>query len=252
MTDHMVVPDVQAKAGVDLSHMTAAGKLALKRRPDVIVFLGDVFDFPSLSTHNDRGSIYYHNKSYVEDLQVGISAMERFLAPIEKHNARQKKNKKGGYNPRLVFTLGNHEFRRNRLEEQQPILQGVLPTPEQYLWDKGFEVYPYKQAVCIDGIHYCHLCPQTKSAGAVERAHLIQQKRHASWTVGHSQVLDYYVSPHEPRLQTIIAGSFYTHDEDYKTGSNDHWRGLVYKKHVVAGTYDPEFISIEGLMEDYG
>jgi hypothetical protein len=105
--------------------------------------------------------------------------------------------------------------------------------------------------VKIDGINYCHLCPQTKSAGAVERAHLILNKRHESWTVGHSQVLDYFVSPHAPRQQCLIAGSFYQHDEDYKIGSNDHWRGLVYKHNVKDGSYDPEFISIERLLNEY-
>jgi hypothetical protein len=64
-------------------------------------------------------------------------------------------------------------------------------------------------------------------------------------------MLDYFVSPHEPRLQCIIAGAFYTHDEGYKVGSNDHFRGLVYKTNVKGGTYDPEFISIDGLLERY-
>jgi hypothetical protein len=64
-------------------------------------------------------------------------------------------------------------------------------------------------------------------------------------------MLDYFVSPHEPRYQCLIAGAFYTHDEGYKVGSNDHWRGLGYKTNVVDGTYDAEFISIDGLLERY-
>lgn len=251
MTTHLFIPDTQVKDGIDISHIKAAGKLIMAKRPDVIVVIGDWWDFPSLSTHQDRGSIYYHNKAYTTDLQAGIEAMEALLAPMESYNKKQKKNKKQLYKPRLVFCCGNHEYRRNRLEEQQPVLKGVLPTAEDYLWDKGFEVFPYKQKVVIDGVSYCHLCPQTKSSGAVERAHLIMQKRNSSWSVGHSQCLDYYVSPHLPRLQCLIAGSFYTHDEEYKEGSNDHWRGLVYKHNVVDGTYDPEFYSIERLTQEH-
>lgn len=252
MTSHLYIPDTQVRPDLDLSHIKAAGKLALKRKPDVIVIIGDWWDFESLGTHNDRGNIHYHNKSYVEDLNAGIDAMQLFLRPIENYNARQKKNKKAQYKPRLVFTCGNHEYRRNRMEDDTPKIKGALPTPEDYLWDKGFEVYPFKQAVTIDGIKYCHFCPQTSSAGAVSRAHLIAQKRASSWTVGHSQILDYYVSPHTPRIQCLIAGAFYTHDEGYKDGSNDHWRGLVYKHNVEGGAYDPEMISIDRLMKEWG
>lgn len=251
MTDHLFIPDTQVRPGVPINHIAAAGRLALARKPDVIVFIGDHWDFLSLNTHNDRGNITYHNQSYVQDLQAGIDAMEAFLQPIEEYNAKMRAQRHAQYKPRLVFTMGNHEYRRNRLEADNPKLAGALPSPEQYLWDKGFEVYPFKQAVVIDGVHYCHLCPQTKSAGAVERAHLMLAKRHASWSVGHSQMLDYFVSPHEPRMQGLIAGSFYQHDEEYKVGSNDHWRGLVYKHNVNKGVYDPEFISIERLIKEW-
>lgn len=250
MTDHLIIPDTQVRHGESIKHIKAAGKLALQRKPEVIVFLGDHWDFYSLNTHKDRGHIDYHNQSYIQDLQAGIDAMEAFLRPIEKFNAKQRKHKKAQYKPRLVFTSGNHEFRRNRMEDDNPKIKGALPTPEDYLWDKGFEVYPFKQAVVVDGVHYCHFCPQPKSPGAVERPHLIAQKRAASWTVGHTQGLEYYHSYHMPRIQCLVSGSFYTHDEGYKVGSNDHFRGLFYKRNVKDGAYDLEIISIERLLEE--
>lgn len=251
MSEHLVIPDTQVKSGVPTDHLVAAGRLAVDRKPEVIIFLGDHWDFPSLGTHNDRGSVVYHNKSYIDDLQAGIQGMEGFLHPIEQYNKRRRKNKKRQYSPRMVFTLGNHEYRRNRMEDNNPKIRGALPTPEDYLHDKGFEVYPFKQAIKIGGVNYSHLCPQTKSAGAVERAHLIVNKRHESWTVGHSQGFDYFLSPHEPRCQALITGSFYQHDEDYKAGSNDHFRGLVYKYGVRGGSYDLETVSIDRLLRDY-
>ena len=248
----MFIPDTQVKHGVDISHIKAAGKMLIKRKPDVVVIIGDWWDFESLSTFTPAQKIGYEHRTYTRDLTAGIRAMEAFLAPMEKYNKRQRKNKKKQYKPLMVFTCGNHEYRVDRLLEQNTVLAGVLPRAEDYLADKGFLVVPYKQKTEIDGVTYSHLCPQTKSAGAVERAHLIMARRNSSWTVGHSQALDYFVSPHHPRLQCLIAGAFYTHDEDYKVGSNDHWRGLVYKHNVVSGTYDPEFISIERLMKEYG
>jgi hypothetical protein len=239
------------KPGVNTDHILAAGKLIIGRKPDVVVVGGDFWDMESLSTHTPAQKIGYEHQSYMKDYKSGVDAMELLLGPMKEYNARQRRNKKAPYRPRLVQVTGNHCYRVDRLLEQNTVLAGALPRVEHYLLSQGFEVYPYKIPVKIDGITYCHLCPQTKSAGAVERAHLIMQKRNASWTVGHSQMLDYFVSPHEPRLQCIIAGAFYTHDEGYKVGSNDHWRGLVYKTNVVDGTYDAEFISIDGLLERY-
>ena len=247
--EHLFIPDAQVRDGVDLSHVRAAGKLIVKRQPDVIVVIGDWWDFPSLSTHTPAQRIAYNQVTYMKDLKAGIDAMEMLLGPLEKLQAKQRANKKKVYQPQLVFTCGNHEYRTDRLVEQQPILEGLLPRAEDYLRDKGFFVVPYKQKTVIDGVTYSHLCPQTSSAGAVSRAHLIAQKRASSWSVGHSQILDYYVSPHLPRIQCLISGAFYTHDEGYKEGTNDHWRGLVYKRNVENGSYDPEFISIDNLIK---
>lgn len=251
MTEHLIIPDTQVKAGVPIDHIEAAGRLLVDRQPNVVVVIGDWWDFDSLGSHQDRGNIHYHGKTYKRDYEVGKAAMGIFLQPLRALQAKQRRAKEKLYQPRLVFTSGNHEYRRNRVEANIPKLQDALSKPEDFLELQGFEVYPFKEPVTIDGITYCHFCPQTKSAGAVERAHLIMARRHSSWTVGHSQMLDYFVSPHHPRHQCIIAGAFYQHDEDYKKGSNDHWRGLIYKRSVKDGTYDPEFLSIDGLMELY-
>lgn len=251
MRDHLVLFDAQIRAGVATSHIKSAGKMIVKKKPEVVVVIGDWWDFPSLSTFTPAQKIGYDHRTYISDLESGIKAMELLLAPLEKYNEKQKKNKKALYKPLLVFTCGNHEYRVDRLLEQNTVLDGVLPRCEDYLLDKGFKVIPYKQKAVIDGVTYSHLCPQTSSAGAVSRAHLIAQKRNSSWTVGHSQIFDYFVSPHYPRIQCLIIGAFYQHDEGYKEGSNDHWRGLVYKNGVHEGTYSPDFYSIERLLKEY-
>lgn len=249
---HLFIPDAQVRDGVDISHIVAAGKLLVDRRPDVVVVIGDWWDFPSLSTHTPAQRIAYEQKTYMKDYQAGMKAMEAFLKPLEKLQAHQKANKKKVYRPKLVFTMGNHEYRVDRLIEQQPVLEGLLPRVEDYLRDKGFFVLPFKQKTIVDGVNYCHFCPQTSGPGAVSRAHLIANRRASSWSVGHSQIFDYYVSHHEPRIQCLITGAFYLHDEGYKTGTNDHWRGLVFKHNVHDGTYDPEFISMERLFKEWG
>src|SRR5437868_3592556 len=50
----MVLPDVQAKPGVDFSFLSRIGQYALDKRPEVIVCIGDFADMPSLSSY-DKG-----------------------------------------------------------------------------------------------------------------------------------------------------------------------------------------------------
>ncbi len=96
---HLFVPDTQIKLGVPLEHLTAAGNYAAEKKPDVIVLAGDWWDFPSLSSY-DRGKMAFEGRRYRLDVEAGKAGMEKFLAPI-----RKAKN----YNPRIVFTTGNHE-----------------------------------------------------------------------------------------------------------------------------------------------
>ena len=52
---------------------------------------------------------------------------------------------------------------------------------------------------------------------------------------------------------SIIAGSFYLHDEDYMDAlSNTHWRGLVVLNEVKDGAFDEMFLSMNYLEKKYG
>ena len=42
---HAIIPDVQARAGVDLSHLAWVGNYIAEKRPDVIVQIGDFASF---------------------------------------------------------------------------------------------------------------------------------------------------------------------------------------------------------------
>ena len=55
LTTHLVIPDVQVKPGHDYSFLKAIGNYIVKKRPDVIINIGDFADMPSLSSY-DNGS----------------------------------------------------------------------------------------------------------------------------------------------------------------------------------------------------
>lgn len=244
-----VIPDTQIRVGVPTDHLIAAGKYIAEHQFDIIVVLGDWFDNVATSRHHTRKT--REGVRILDDLQSGIRAMDVFTSQWRGIP---------GYNPRMVFCVGNHEERLAKYVHENPELEGIL-GPELFNLDVyGFEVYPFLQPVIIEDIAFCHYFPQNPS-GAI-----MQQKRGApsaraqvqrvgmSCVAGHKQGLDYHVQQSlSGRRHGLIAGSFYMHHETYKTPmGNDHWRGMVVLNRVRNGDFDVCPVSIDYLMENYG
>lgn len=251
------IPDTQVKEGVPTDHLEALGNYILDKKPEVVVHIGDHFDMPSLGQHNSKGHIVYENARMRSDLEAGWAGMDRLLAPLISQNNTAKRNKKRGYSPRMVFCYGNHENRRDRLMEQEPFLQGALPDYDLYK-RYGWEEYEFLEPVKIQGVNFCHYAQGGLMGRPISRAHLIATKKHESWVVGHQQTLDIYISPHVKtdgsRVQCVIAGSFYEHDEDYmghKLQANTHWRGALMLTEVKDGSFDLVTLSLNYLKEKW-
>jgi len=105
---HLVVPDMHSHPDHNNDRADWLGKLILDIKPDVVVNLGDQWDFSSLSSY-DKGKASFHGKSYKKDLDAGLDFSERMWEPI-----RRAKKKK----PYAVFLEGNHEERQSRVLEQ--------------------------------------------------------------------------------------------------------------------------------------
>jgi hypothetical protein len=254
MTSHFCIPDTQCRPGENWDHLTAAGNYIVDKKPEVIFQLGDHRDMPSISTHNTKGHIIYEGARLSTDIETGYEAMNALLAPLIAYNKKQKKNKKAPYRPRMIFCRGNHENRLDRLLAQEPYLIGTLENlnVEQY----GFEDYPFLVPVTVDGITYCHYAQGGAMGRPISRAHLISQKKHGSWVVGHQQTLDIYFSAHlnaeGKRVQAIICGAFYPHEEDYmKYQGNQHYRGCLMLHEVDEGQFDIMTLSIDYLLKEW-
>lgn len=253
--EHIFIPDTQVKPGVSTTHLTALANYIVHRKPDVIVHIGDHWDMPSLSSYEERGSKYFHDKSYGADIEAGNAAMYEFKSIIDKEIERIANNKKKAWRPRFVFTKGNHENRIDRALHDDPRLDGAI-SPD-HLDLRGWEVYPYLKPVEIDGILYCHLFqnPQSLVRGALSgtmtnRLNKIKQ----SFSQGHQQVLDWgqqYTSSGR-RIIGLVAGAFYQHEEEYMgpQGTN-YWRGVIYKHEVQNGEYDVMPVSLNYLLREW-
>src|SRR5688572_3057163 len=118
----LVLPDVQAKPGINFSYLSRIGQYAVDKKPEVIVCIGDFADMPSLSSY-DKGKKSFEGRRYKRDIEAAQFAMQAFLKPLQEYNAKHPSRP---YLPRLVLTLGNHEERIERAVNDDPKLDGML------------------------------------------------------------------------------------------------------------------------------
>lgn len=244
-SEHLVISDVQAKPGVDLSHLSDIGKYIRDRRPSVVVIIGDFADMKSLSLY-DVGKRKAEGQRYSEDIKAARTAMRLLMEPW--HNIK-------GYKPRQILTLGNHENRITRAANDDPKLHGTISVDDLEYEKWGWEVFPFLQQVVVDGIMYIHYLPTGKMANACGSAAALLTKGKMSVTVGHAQPTDiaFATRADGQRLIGLMAGCTYTHDEDYIPPlMNQVPRQIIYKHEVDGkGSYDPMFVSLAYLKARY-
>ncbi len=250
---HFFIPDAQIRPGVPLSHLEAAGNYIVAKQPDVIVCIGDFADMHSLSSY-DKGKRAAEGARVQEDLEAAREGMDTLLSPIRKYNATRSAWRKKQYRPRMILTLGNHEYRIERHVESNPELEGFLSMSSLPYDD--WEVMPFLRIVDVDGVKYSHYFVNPHSLTKSVVGGMIETKlKNLGWSfsMGHQQTLQYGVQclSDGSARQGLVAGAFYQHDEPYmgEQGNASHWRGCVMKNEVGEGRYDPCFLSIDYLLD---
>tara|TARA_B110000977_G_scaffold182449_1_gene244113 strand:- start:1924 stop:2685 length:762 start_codon:yes stop_codon:yes gene_type:complete len=251
---HMVIPDTQVKPGCPIDHLKWAGQYAVDKKPDVIVHIGDHWDMPSLS-HYDKGTKSFEGRRYTQDIAAGIAGMEEFLAPIRAEQRRLKVNKHKQWNPRLVFTLGNHENRITRAIESDPKLDGLIGFSDLRLEEMGWEVVPFLAPIKIDGVVYAHYFTSGIMGRPVSSSRALLTKQFQSCVMGHVQdrELSFAKRADGTRVTGLFAGIFYQHEEGYLNAqTNLSWRGIWMLHEVDDGAFDEMPVSLNYLRKRYG
>lgn len=249
----LVIPDTQVRHGDDITHIQAAGKYIMETKPDVIVVIGDWWDMPALSRFSTKMEL--EGQRIAKDLRAGTRALKEFLKPLRTYQRKTKK--KDYYNPRLVFTVGNHDpqVRIPRLYEEFPTLEGLFTIPDPA--ELGFEVYDFLDVVTIEGIRFSHFFQNSHAAkrGPVGgMADTMLKNAGWSFVCGHTQGLKmakHYLGDGSTRVG-ICAGSFYPHLENYMgRQGNHHWRGIVELDDVKDGGANISEKSLDWLVREY-
>ncbi len=249
----LIIPDCQVRDGVPLEHLSWAGEAICDYRPDVVVNIGDFADMPSLSSHDVKGSKYFEGLRYHKDITVAKTAMKLLLSPLRNLQKKQVKNKERVYRPRMELLLGNHCNRIDRAINNNPMLDGLISTKDLE-FEKDWEVHPFLHPIFINGVGFNHFWPTGAMCRAAASPQAIINKLHMSCIAGHQQgkQVAYGKRADGKPICSIIAGSYYLHDESYMDQlSNRHWRGLVVLNEVLDGHFDEMFLSIEYLQKKY-
>lgn len=252
---HCVIPDSQVKEGVPLEHLGWAGRYIAEKKPDVIVCLGDFADMPSLSSY-DVGKKSFEGRTYKSDVEAVKVGLHTLLTPINNEIRRVYKNKKKGWYPRRVMTLGNHEERINTAINLDRKLDGLISISDLKYEEWGWEVHPFKEVVSIDGVCYSHYFTSGVMGRPVSSAKALTSSKHQSCVMGHVQKTEIDMSQFRAdgtHIISLFAGCFYQHEEDYLgPQGNVHHRGIWMLYEVENGSFWPHFISMSYLKERYG
>jgi hypothetical protein len=207
---------------------------------------------PSLSSY-DRGKKSAEGRRYKEDIKAGNDAIDLFESTLRKAAPK--------YRPIRHVVLGNHENRIERAIEEDARIDGAISMDDLGWRKHGWFVHPFLKPVAISQINFVHYCclnskgkvTQTKNGAPSAEA---QARRFARSTVtGHAQGIDLaYTYGGDRTLVSVIAGSFYQHEERYMGPQGEtYWRGIVMLNDVrTTGEFDPMPVSLDYLRRNYG
>lgn len=251
---HLIVPDTQVRPGVPTDHIDWVAQAIVDYRPDVIVQIGDHWDMPSLSMHDPIGSLSREGARYEDDVAAGNEAFARLVAPMRAEQERLKRRKQRAWEPRCIWTKGNHENRIERAINNDPRFAGTIG--DHHLNTQGFERKQFLEFAEADGVYYSHYFQMEKShrpiGGSMDNR---LNKICATFVVGHEQ--GYLVHrrplPIGRTLHAIVAGSCYLHDEGYRGRQrNNDWRGIVILNDVRnGGDCEPMALTLDYLCRKY-
>lgn len=238
---HIVIPDVQARPGVRLDHLSWVGNYIAEKKPDVVVCIGDFADMAALSKY-DRGTIRGENQRVKKDLETARKAMDLLTAPFRNLP---------GYKPEMHLTMGNHEDRLDRFANENPYLEEIVGSSMLSYGDWGWQVHPFLAPIMVDGVRYCHYFVSGAMGKAVSSAPALLRLQKHSCIMGHNQKTDVAFHP-VTHQWAIFCGVCNLHDEHYLGAQgNDVRRQILVLHEVEDGKFDPMFVSLRFLEKAY-
>ena len=245
-----------ADPSVDNSRFSWLGEFLYDIKPDYVVDLGDGADMRSLNTYDTRYPQAVVSQSYEKDIDSYNDAQERLRWKF-RHNKKKR--------PFWIGFEGNHENRIKKAIAHDPRIEGdrMGISFKHLQTDHWFDEYhEYENSAPAifdyDGVSYAHYFSSGNYGSATSGLHhaytLLQNRNHSS-TCGHSHKRSLYFKDgaHPRGIIGLVAGCFKGAKESWAGQANhEWWSGVVVKRQIEKGLYEPEFISLKSLEKMYG
>lgn len=249
---HLIVPDQHAHASFNNDRADWLGKFIKDLKPDVVINIGDAADMCSLSSY-DKGTRAFQGRNYRKDIDAHLDFQHRMWWPIK----RSKKKK-----PYSVIFEGNHEHRIKRALNLSPELDGAISFSDLDFHKYYDEVVEYNGntpgTLVLDGVLYAHYHVSGVMGRPISGEHAaysLLTKKFVSSTCGHVHTADYAIRTcgvDSRKIHGLVCGVYQDYWSDWAGEANKlWWRGLVVKRNVEGGSYDPQFIGMEALRKEY-
>ena len=253
ISTHLFFTDAHSNPKFNNNRALLLGKLINDVKPDIVINGGDGADMPSLSSY-DKGTKGFVGRTYQKDIDHYVEFEDKLWWEV-----RRSKKKL----PRRVILEGNHEERIKRAVNLSPELDGAFSPKDLQRENYYQEVIEYDGntpgIINIDGIDYGHYFVSGVMGRPIGGEHIgysLITKRFVSSSCGHIHTLDFTcrtVGSGVRKIYGLSGGCFIDYPSDWAgEASKLWWSGVVIKRNVEDGTYDPEFISLERLKKIYG
>lgn len=241
------------KPGVSNDRFNVLGKFLYDLKPDYVVDLGDGADMSSLNSYDTKRPEAIVAQNYEDDINTENDAQERIRWEFTKN----KKKK-----PKFYGFEGNHETRIKTAISHDPRLHGESYgiSFSHLNCDKWYDHYvEYENGapgiLDIDGVDYAHFIGTgnygTPLSGDAHGKALVT-KRLKSVSVGHSHKRNIFFKDDAKAIGCVV-GCMKGAPENWAGQSNgEWWSGVVVKRNIEDGYYEPEFISLKTLEREYG
>lgn len=251
----LVIPDGHASPLHDNERFRWAGRLIARERPDIVVDMGDRATMDSISQY-DAGKLVAEGRRYVEDLRAVHEATELLNEEVDMMNNRFVAWKKKKYTPTKYICLGNHEQRVVRAYQENPSMYGHIALEDLKYDESGWISIPFLTPLIIEDIlfqHYITSGIMGRPVGGEHHSDSLLSKGKMSTVVGHSHMRGFSETTNGAgnKMCSLVSGCYFEHDEHYTSENARFWRGLIILHGVKDGYFDPEFISINKIKEEY-
>jgi len=233
----------------------ALGKFLYDLKPDMVFDLGDGADMRSLNTYDEKYPKAISSQNYERDIECYNQSQEYLREPFKYHRKKR---------PYWVGFEGNHEHRIKSYLAKNPRSEGekfgisFSHLDTDHWFDDYHEYENSGPAVAMyDGVAYAHYFTSGNSPTAtagIHHAHSVIQNLSCSATCGHSHKRDLHFKDSAlPRGNIgLVVGCFKGAEEDWAGQANKGWwHGVVVKRELANGMYEPEFVSLAQIMRAY-